>query len=144
MHVIYLIRGPISFCYLVCTLNYILQYALDRYVRGDILTCRLEMRVPFLDHQFSAYYLSLPAHLAQPKNGVEKYLLRKAFDNTGLIPDDILWRPKEAFSDGVSSQKKAWFQILQEYVESQVNKQKTKQNKKTKTKTNKYNNKNMY
>jgi asparagine synthase (glutamine-hydrolysing) len=58
--------------------------------------------------------------MKQPRDGIEKYLLRKAYDGSGLLPDEILWRPKEAFSDGISSHKKAWFEILQEYVESQV------------------------
>ncbi|XP_046397887.1 asparagine synthetase [glutamine-hydrolyzing] [Ischnura elegans] len=80
----------------------------------------LELRVPFLDHQFTQYYLSLPAKLRQPKDGVEKYLLRKAFDGTGLIPDSILWRHKEAFSDGVASQKKSLFTVIQDIVESKV------------------------
>ena len=31
-----------------------------------------------------------------------------------LLPKEVLWRKKEAFSDGVSSQKKAWYQIIQE------------------------------
>ena len=63
--------------------------------------------------------MSLPAHQRQPRDGCEKYLLRKAFDD-GLLPEEVLWRPKEAFSDGVSSHKKAWFEILQEHIESQV------------------------
>ena len=85
-----------------------------------IVLSRLELRVPFLDHQFTSYYLSLPAESRVPKDGVEKHLIRSAFTGTGLIPDDILWRPKEAFSDGVSSQKKSWFNYLQEYIDQQV------------------------
>ena len=80
----------------------------------------MELRVPFLDHQFSGYYLALPDQLKQPRNGIEKYLLRKAFDGTGLLPDEVLWRPKEAFSEGVSSHKESLFEILQEYAETQV------------------------
>ncbi|XP_065340683.1 asparagine synthetase [glutamine-hydrolyzing]-like [Cloeon dipterum] len=80
----------------------------------------LEVRVPFLDHQFSSYYLSLPKDLRQPQNGVEKYILRKAFDEADLLPHDILWRHKEAFSDGVASKKKPIFKILQEVVEPLV------------------------
>jgi len=80
----------------------------------------LELRVPFLDHQFSSYYLSQPAESRQPRHGVEKHLLRSAFTDAGLIPHDILWRPKEAFSDGVSSQKKSWFTVLQEFIDEQV------------------------
>lgn len=57
----------------------------------------LELRVPFLDLQFTNYYLSLPKELRQPKDGVEKYLLRSAFDETDVLPKNILWRHKEAF-----------------------------------------------
>lgn len=80
----------------------------------------LELRVPFLDLQFTQYYLSLPAKLRQPNNGVEKFLLRSAFDKTNLIPDTILWRHKEAFSDGVTSVKKSLFQIIQEHVDAKL------------------------
>ena len=83
---------------------------------------RLELRVPFLDHQFTSYILSLPAEMRQPTDGVEKHLIRKAFSDTGLIPNDVLWRPKEAFSDGVSSQKRSWFEILQDHAEQKVRK----------------------
>ena len=80
----------------------------------------LEVRAPFLDHAFTSYYLTIPAALRAPKDGVEKHLLRSSFSDSDLIPSDILWRPKEAFSDGVSSKKKSWFEILQDYIESQV------------------------
>ncbi|XP_070565990.1 asparagine synthetase [glutamine-hydrolyzing]-like [Ptychodera flava] len=92
-------------------------------LRADRTTAAhgLELRVPFLDHLFSAYYLSLPPEDRQPKKGVEKHLLRSSFDGLGLIPDDILWRPKEAFSDGVSSEKRSWFEVLQEHINTQVN-----------------------
>ena len=49
----------------------------------------------------------------------EKYLFRKAFEKYELLPKDILWRRKEAFSDGVSSQKKSWFETIQEYAQTQ-------------------------
>lgn len=58
---------------------------------------RLELRVPFLDLRFTQYYLSLSKTIRQPQNKVEKYLLRSAFDGTGLLPNDVLWRHKEAF-----------------------------------------------
>jgi len=80
----------------------------------------LEVRAPFLDHAFTSYYLSLPADLRRPKKGIEKYLLRSAFSKSNLIPSEILWRPKEAFSDGVSSKKKSWFEILQSYINNEV------------------------
>lgn len=53
-------------------------------------------------------------------DGIEKHLLRSAFNDTGLLPNNILWRYKEAFSDGVTSTKKSLFQILQEIVENRV------------------------
>lgn len=54
------------------------------------------------------------------QNGVEKHLLRDAFSGLDLLPDGILWRRKEAFSDGLTSVKKSWFTCLQEHVETLV------------------------
>ncbi|KAI0242966.1 Asparagine synthetase [glutamine-hydrolyzing] [Lamellibrachia satsuma] len=91
-------------------------------LRGDRTTAAhgLELRVPFLDHEFVSCYLSLPVADRQPTDDSEKYLIRKAFDETGLLPSDILWRPKEAFSDGVSSAKRSWYEILKEHIEEKV------------------------
>ncbi|XP_048849936.1 asparagine synthetase [glutamine-hydrolyzing] [Brienomyrus brachyistius] len=92
-------------------------------LRADRTTAAhgLELRVPFLDHRFTAYYLSLPPEMRVPKDGVEKHLLRDAFKGLNLIPDDILWRRKEAFSDGMTSMKKSWYSSLQDHLESEVN-----------------------
>ncbi|KAF3707832.1 Asparagine synthetase [glutamine-hydrolyzing] [Channa argus] len=92
-------------------------------LRADRTTAAhgLELRVPFLDHRFTAYYLSLPEEMRIPKHGMEKHLLRESFKGLNLIPDEILWRRKEAFSDGVMSEKKSWYTFLQEHVESMVN-----------------------
>ncbi|XP_010211443.1 PREDICTED: asparagine synthetase [glutamine-hydrolyzing], partial [Tinamus guttatus] len=91
-------------------------------LRADRTTAAhgLELRVPFLDHRFTSYYLSLPAEMRIPKNGIEKYLLRQSFEDSNLLPKEILWRPKEAFSDGITSVKKSWFSILQDYIDQQV------------------------
>lgn len=60
---------------------------------------------------------------------IEKYLLRKAFQGSGeggegdrpLLPDDVLWRRKEAFSDGVSSAEgRTWVQMIKEFAERVV------------------------
>ncbi|XP_054004849.1 asparagine synthetase [glutamine-hydrolyzing] [Hylaeus anthracinus] len=80
----------------------------------------LELRVPFLDIQFTNYYLSLDPASRQPQGGIEKYLLRSAFNDTNLLPSNILWRHKEAFSDGVTSVKKSLFQIIHEIVDNHV------------------------
>jgi asparagine synthase (glutamine-hydrolysing) len=53
-------------------------------------------------------------------NQCEKYLLRKAFEGKNIIPDEILWRTKEAFSDGVSKQSRSWFEIIQEHVKNDI------------------------
>ena len=61
-------------------------------LRSDRLTAvhGLEVRVPFLDVDFTSYFLSLPAELRQPQKGIEKWLLRSAFDEMDLLPKDIL------------------------------------------------------
>jgi asparagine synthase (glutamine-hydrolysing) len=82
----------------------------------------LEPRTPFLDKTFVNYYLSIPVELRNHNlnNNIEKYLIRSAFDNENLLPKEILWRKKEAFSDGVSNKGKSLFQIIQEYTDKQV------------------------
>ena len=79
-------------------------------LRADRTTAAhgLEVRVPFLDKQFMKLIVSLPYKKVCPQKKIEKYLIRSAFSKTGLLPDEILWRKKEAFSDGVSSQTKNW------------------------------------
>ena len=69
------------------------------------------------------HYFNLPANIKCPRNGIEKFHLRKAIDVTfpGLLPDDILWRQKEAFSDGVSSfKKKSWVEEIKELAEKMI------------------------
>lgn len=97
---------------------------LHRYdvLRADKSTAAhgLEVRVPFLDREFTNIYLRVDSSLRAPRGEkkVEKYLLRKAFEY--ILPSSIVWRVKEAFSDGVSSQKKSWFQIIQDHVQETV------------------------
>ena len=61
----------------------------------------LEARVPFGDLDFARYVMSLDPHMKLNTYGKGKYLLRHAFEGQGLLPDDILWREKAAFSDAV-------------------------------------------
>jgi len=92
-------------------------------LRSDRTICSqgLEARTPFSDKAFVKYYLSLPAEMRiATAVRMEKYLLRKAFDCTGLLPESVLWRRKEAFSDGVSSPENSWHKILQAHIEKQV------------------------
>ena len=74
----------------------------------------LEPRTPFLDRDFVNYYMSIPIELRFDKSRQEKYLLREAF--VGYLPPEVLWRKKEAFSDGVSVKEKSWWQIIQEHL----------------------------
>ncbi|XP_063381410.1 asparagine synthetase [glutamine-hydrolyzing] [Cydia fagiglandana] len=76
----------------------------------------LELRVPFLDIEFTHHYLGTEAKLRQPQDGVEKYMLRKSLAKSDLLPDSILWRHKEAFSDGVASVKKSLFTTIGEII----------------------------
>jgi asparagine synthase (glutamine-hydrolysing) len=79
----------------------------------------LEARVPFADKKFLQYVMSIPARYKMFNDErIEKYIFRKAFQ--GLLPDDILWRRKEAFSDGVSGHKRSWFQVINEYVDKKI------------------------
>ena len=82
----------------------------------------LEARVALLDPEFINSYWNIPSELRDPKNkGIEKWWLRNAFEGENLIPDQVLWRKKEAFSDGISSLDKSWFQIIQEYIKETYN-----------------------
>ena len=82
----------------------------------------LEPRTPFLDKAFVEYYMNIDPELKRfGSNGKpEKFLLRKAFEGTGLLPDEVLWRHKCAFSDGVSSIENSWHKTLKEFVDSQL------------------------
>ncbi len=82
----------------------------------------LEPRTPFLDKKFVDFYMRVPPHLKMfnGKDRIEKYLLRKAFAEDNLLPEDVLWRAKCAFSDGVSNINNSWHKIIQKYVDSKV------------------------
>lgn len=81
----------------------------------------LEARVPFLDKAFLDYAMLIKGEEKLPKTygGVEKYILRKAFDTPEqpYLPQEVLWRQKEQFSDGVGYN---WIDTLIEYCSAQV------------------------
>ena len=91
-------------------------YDVKRADRG-VASNGLEARVPFLDHRLIKTVFSIDPSLRMAIGGVEKHLLREAFRGTNVIPDEILFRTKEAFSDGVSSVEKSWYMILQDMIE---------------------------
>jgi len=61
----------------------------------------LEARVPFGDLKFVRYAMSLDPELKMNTHDMGKYLIRKAFADDHILPDEILWRQKAAFSDAV-------------------------------------------
>jgi asparagine synthase (glutamine-hydrolysing) len=62
----------------------------------------VEARVPFLDHAVIALAFSIPIELKLPsRDRPEKWLLRKACET--LLPEDIIWRKKQKFSEGAGS-----------------------------------------
>lgn len=93
-------------------------------LRSDrTISCHgLEARTPFLDRTFVNHYLSLPIEHRNHNNGhkMEKWLLRKSIEENepNLLPSDVLWRSKEAFSDGVSSHNNSWYEIIQDKLKT--------------------------
>jgi len=76
----------------------------------------IEARVPFLDTRFLDVAMRIPArHKMVRPGGIEKNILREAF--RGALPDEILWRQKEQFSDGVGY---SWIDSLKAHAESRV------------------------
>ena len=61
----------------------------------------LEARVPFGDLDFVKYVMSIDPKLKMNSYNMGKFLLRRAFEKDHILPDDILWRQKAAFSDAV-------------------------------------------
>lgn len=78
----------------------------------------IEARMPFLKYTFLETYLKINPDLRVPIYGIEKWLLRKSFERTNYLPHNVLFRKKEAFSDGVSSNEKSWYEIIQQMTES--------------------------
>lgn len=84
----------------------------------------VEARVPFLDKKFLEVAMDIdPAEKMITKERIEKYILRKAFDTSDepetkpYLPDNILWRQKEQFSDGVGY---GWIDALKDNAELHV------------------------
>ncbi|HPG94431.1 MAG TPA: asparagine synthase B [Dokdonella sp.] len=76
----------------------------------------VEARVPFLDLEFLDVAMSMDAKFKMAGNGrIEKAVLREAF--AGALPEAILWRQKEQFSDGVGY---GWIDGLKAHAEAQV------------------------
>lgn len=76
----------------------------------------IEARVPFLDKEFLDVAMRLNPEDKMIKNGrIEKWVVRKAFED--YLPQEIAWRQKEQFSDGVGYN---WIDTLKEMVNEKV------------------------
>jgi asparagine synthase (glutamine-hydrolysing) len=97
-------------------------YAFD-VLRSDrsMASHGLEARTPFLDRQFVSVWRSIPTKYLRPTQKMkEKFILRAAFDSENLLPDEVLWRKKEAFSDGVSATEEPWHATINKFAASQI------------------------
>ena len=79
----------------------------------------LEGRFPFLDNNFIDYVMSIPAEFKMSSGRIEKYILRKAFEDN-YLPYKVLYRIKEAFSDGISDKEESWYSIIQRNLPSNL------------------------
>ena len=76
----------------------------------------VEGRVPFLDKEFLDVAMRLnPEAKMCPGRTIEKRLVREAFSD--LLPDEIVWRQKEQFSDGVGY---SWIDTLKRITSEAV------------------------
>lgn len=122
---LYFHYAPDNVCFQYDCLKLLSQISHFDVLRSDksISSHGLEPRTPFLDKELTKYYLSIPYKYTNHniRGKCEKYFIRKAIElfEPNLLPKEVLWRTKEAFSDGVSSQEKSWYQIVQRYVEEQ-------------------------
>ena len=76
----------------------------------------IEGRVPFLDKEFLEVAMRLNPQDKMVQNGrPEKWILRKTFED--ILPESIVWRQKEQFSDGVGYN---WIDSLKKLVSEKV------------------------
>ncbi|MCR5535955.1 MAG: asparagine synthase B [Succinivibrio sp.] len=82
----------------------------------SLMAWGVEGRVPFLDKKFLDVAMTQnPQDKMCQGDKIEKYLLREAFSD--LLPEEIAWRQKEQFSDGVGY---GWIDALRDHAERMV------------------------
>jgi asparagine synthase (glutamine-hydrolysing) len=103
---------------LLCDIHHFDVQRSDRCISSN----GLEPRTPFLDHDLISFWLNINPSIRMAKGKIEKYWIRKAFEDETdpYLPEEILWRTKEAFSDGVSSQEDSLHTMIQEYVSQKM------------------------
>lgn len=88
----------------------------------------LEVRAPFLNREFVEYVLSTNPEYRYSRDKIEKKILREAFSD-GYLPENILWRKKEAFSDAVSSKEISWYESIQQFIIKKEGKEEEREGK---------------
>lgn len=120
---LYFRNAPSAFHFQKETIDRVQKLFTADLLRADKSTMAhgLEARVPFLDKSFLELAIAIRPEEKQPHtyDGIEKYILRKAFDTPEqpYLPAEVLWRQKEQFSDGVGY---GWIDSLIEYCATQV------------------------
>jgi len=102
---LYMQRAPTDAHFNAETLRLLGEIHMFDVLRSDrcMAAHGLEARTPFLDKQVVQTWLSIPVEVRASHSRIEKAVLREAFDLCELLPPDVLWRRKEAFSDGVNT-----------------------------------------
>ncbi|KAI7881820.1 asparagine synthase [Lichtheimia hyalospora FSU 10163] len=108
-----------------------LHYADCLRANKSTMAWGLEARVPFLDKELLELVMNIDPNDKRPSNQyMEKYILRKAFDTSDepytppYLPDSILWRQKEQFSDGVGY---SWIDTLKQISNDKISDEEFKQ-----------------
>ncbi len=87
----------------------------DRTMAGN----GLEVRIPFLDTNYVEFITRInPTLLMYRSDYIEKKIIRDSFK--GYLPDEILYRSKEAFSDAVSSNDLNWADAIKKIADDTI------------------------
>ena len=94
--------------------------ALSKYdcsrANKSMMAWGIEARVPFLDTPFIDFAMRMDPALKMGGAGkIEKEIIRQAFED--VLPEEIVWRQKEQFSDGVGY---GWIDALKDLAEAHV------------------------
>ena len=94
--------------------------ALSKYdcsrANKSMMAWGIEARVPFLDTPFIDFAMRMDPTLKMGGAGkIEKEIIRQAFED--VLPEEIVWRQKEQFSDGVGY---GWIDALKDLAEAHV------------------------
>ena len=76
-------------------------YLVELLMKQDRMSmaCSIESRVPFLDHHFLEFAMSIPDNL-KIRGATQKYILKKAVED--LIPAEIIHRKKMGFPNAIA------------------------------------------